>query len=40
MDDLKIAELFVRNRDPHQPPQPLTLAAAVRHTPWPFDSGN
>ncbi|HUD15425.1 MAG TPA: acetylxylan esterase [Terracidiphilus sp.] len=28
MDDLKIAELFVRNRDPHQPPQPLTLAAS------------
>ncbi len=28
MDDLKIAELFVRNRDPHQPPQQLTLAAS------------
>jgi cephalosporin-C deacetylase-like acetyl esterase len=27
MDDLEIAELFVRNRDPHQPPQPLALAA-------------
>jgi cephalosporin-C deacetylase-like acetyl esterase len=28
MDDLKIVELFVRKRDPHQPPQPLTLAAS------------
>jgi len=28
MDDLKIAELFVRNRDPHQPVQPLTLAVS------------
>lgn len=28
LDDLKIAELFVRNRDPHQPPQPLALAAS------------
>jgi hypothetical protein len=27
MDDLKIAELFVRNRDSHLPRQPLTLAA-------------
>ena len=27
MDDLKIAELFVRKRDAHLPPQPLTLAA-------------
>jgi hypothetical protein len=28
MDDLKIAELFVRNREPHQSPQPLALAAS------------
>ena len=28
MDDLKIAELFVRKRDAHLPPQPLTLAAS------------
>jgi hypothetical protein len=28
MDDLKIAELFVRNLEPHQPPQPLALAAS------------
>ncbi len=28
MDDLKIAELFVRNRDPRQPPQPVALAAS------------
>lgn len=27
MDDLKIAELFIRNRDPHRPQQHLTLAA-------------
>ena len=27
MDDLEIAELFIRNRDPHLPPQPVTLAA-------------
>jgi hypothetical protein len=28
MDDLKIAELFVRNRDSHQPLQPIALAAS------------
>jgi hypothetical protein len=28
MDDLKIVELFVRNRHPHQLPQPLALAAS------------
>ena len=28
MDDIKIAELFVRKRDPHLPRQPITLAAA------------
>lgn len=27
MDDIKIAELFVRNRDAHQPREPITLAA-------------